>query len=202
MTTLKTQRSPEQFTDELRGLEHVDWPSVWSGPPGYGQALDDWCTLMGWKAVPSERTLSIETVTGQHMALYPVIGGGWAPVASLSWTTWHLRADDPAENETVLERSAEMWTAYEAAARSVLGEPRFSGAWDDPAFPEPPSEGHWLMPRELRLENQSPYRLAIWPASGPEGRTTVLWVNLGLAPLAGEKRGALVKIDCYPPEAM
>ncbi|MFF3328769.1 hypothetical protein ACFYWX_04290 [Streptomyces sp. NPDC002888] len=202
MTTLKTERSPQQFTEELKELEHVDWPAVWVGPPSSGQALDDWCTLLGWRPVPSERTLSVETATGQQMALYPVVGGDWAPVASLSWTTWHLRADDPAENQTVLDRAAEAWTAYEAAARSVLGEPEFSGAWDDPAFPEPPHDGHWLMPRDLRLENQSPYRLAIWPASGPEGRVTVLWVNLGIAPLPGEKRGALIKVDCYPPEVL
>ncbi len=200
MTTLRIDRSPEQLTEELRGLEHVDWPAVWAGPPSPGQALDDWCALFGWRPLAGERILSVHSATGQRMALYPVHSGGWAPVKNLNWTSWHLRADNADENYLVLERAAEAWSAFEAAARTVLGEPVFSGSWDDPAFPEPPIEHHWLVQREDRLEDQDPYRMAVWPAAGPEDRVTVLTVNLGITPLPGEKRGALINVNCYPPE--
>ena len=42
--------------------------------------------------------------------------------------------------------------------------------------------------------------MAVWPAAGPEDRVTVLTVNLGITPLPGEKRGALINVNCYPPE--
>lgn len=202
MTTLRIERSPEQLAEELRGLEHVDWPAVWAGPPNPGQALDDWCALFGWRPLAGERILSVHSATGQRIALYPVDGGGWAPVQNLNWTTWHLRADSAAENDLVLTQAAEAWTAFEAATRGVLGDPMFSGSWDDPGFPEPPHEHHWLAPREIRHEDMDPYRMAVWPAAGAEGRITVLTVNLGLTPLPGEPRGVLINVDCYPPEAL
>ncbi|MEU2582813.1 hypothetical protein ABZ612_07590 [Streptomyces avermitilis] len=201
MTTLRIERTPEQLAEELKGLEHVDWPAVWAGPPSPGQALDDWCALFGWQPTSAERVLSVRSSTGQSIELSPVRSGGWAPVKQLGWTSWNLWADDPSENDEVLARAAEVWAAYEEAARTVLGEPAFSGAWDAPEFPEPPHERHWLMPRDLRLEDMDPYRLAMWPENGPEGRITVLTVNPGLAPVPGESRGVLIEVNCYPPEA-
>ncbi|MEU4931439.1 hypothetical protein AB0G54_33860 [Streptomyces yokosukanensis] len=200
MTTQKNDHSPDELAEVLKNLDHVDWPAVWAGPPSPGQALDDWCTLFGWKPLPGERSLDVRTHTGQRLALYPLSGQIWAPVGVLATTFWNLRADDASENDEVLARVAEVWPTYEAAARSVLGEPTFSGAWDDPAFPEPPHERHWLKPRDLRLKRQSPYRLAVWDAKGPEDRITVLGVDLSVAPTSRTPRGALINLDCYPPE--
>jgi hypothetical protein len=202
MTTLKIDRSPEQLAEELRGLEHADWPAVWAGPPNPGQALDDWCALFGWKPTSAERVLTVRSGTGQGFGLYPVREAGWAPVKQLSWTSWELWAEDPAENDEVLAQAAETWATYVAAARPVLGEPAFAGAWDDPTFPEPPHERHWLMPRDLRLEDTDPYRMAMWRPNTPEGRVTVLTVTLGPTPGPGGYRSARINVDCYPPEAL
>ncbi|MFD9134390.1 hypothetical protein ACFU6M_21210 [Streptomyces bottropensis] len=201
MTTLRTERTPRQLAEELREMEHVDWPSVWAGPPNPGQALDDWCALFGWTPLPQERRLFVRTHSGQQLALNPVAGAVWGPVASLSWTTWNLLADDPGENDKVLADTADVWPGFEEAACSVLGEPEFSGDWDDPAFPEPAHERHWLMPRHVRLQDMSPYRMAMWRQKGPEDRLTVLSVSLGPAPSPKTKRSALLTVKCYPPEA-
>lgn len=201
MTTQKNEHSSDELAEVLKNLDHVDWPAVWAGPPSPGQALDDWCALFGWTPIPHERSLDVRTPSGQRLALYPATGRIWAPVQVLATTFWNLRADDPSENDAVLARAAEVWPAYEAAARSVLGEPAFSGAWDDPEFPEPPHEGHWLWPRDMRLKYQSPYRFAMWHPKGPEDRVTVLQVNLGIAPSSRSPRSALINLDCYPPES-
>ncbi|WP_215448055.1 hypothetical protein [Streptomyces sp. ATCC 21386] len=201
MTTLRIDRSPDQLAEELRGLEHVDWPAVWAGPPNPGQALDDWCALFGWKPTSAERVLTVRSATGQTFVLDPVREAGWAPIKQLGWTSWQQSADKVSENDEVLTQASEKWAAYLAAARPVLGEPAFAGAWDDPSFPEPPHDRHWLMPRDIRLEDMDPYRMAVWRESGPEGRITVLTVSLGAALEPGELRRALINVDCYPPEA-
>ncbi|MDR6976417.1 hypothetical protein J2X68_003108 [Streptomyces sp. 3330] len=201
MTTLSIERSPEQLAEELRGLEHVDWPAVWAGPPNPGQALDDWCALFGWKPTSAERVLTVRSGTGQDLALFPVRSAGWAPVKQLSWTSWHMSADNASENDEVLTQAAETWAAYVEAARSVLGDPSYAGAWDDPAFPEPPHDRHWLMPSDLRLEDMDPYRMAVWREEGPEGHLTVLAAKPGSARAPGALRRASIKVTCYPPEA-
>ncbi|MFY7630377.1 hypothetical protein [Streptomyces sp. NY05-11A] len=142
----------------------------------------------------------MRSATGQGFGLYPVREAGWAPVKQLSWTSWEVWAQDPSENDEVLAQSAGTWASYVAAARPVLGEPAFAGAWDDPAFPEPPNERHWLMPLDLRLEDMDPYRMAMWRESDPEGRITVLTVSLGPAIGPGGYRSARINVDCYPPE--
>ncbi|MCX5369116.1 hypothetical protein OG613_24530 [Streptomyces sp. NBC_00015] len=202
MTSLTIERSPEQLAEELRGLEHVDWPAVWAGPPNPGQALDDWCALFGWKPTSAERVLTVRSGTGQDFALFPVRSAGWAPVKQLSWTSWHMSADDPSENDEVLTQAAETWAAYVGAARTVLGDPSYAGAWDDPAFPEPPHDRHWLMPSDLRLEDMDPYRMAVWREAGPEGHVTVLAVKPGSVRAPGALRRTSIKATCYPPEAM
>ncbi|OQR63762.1 hypothetical protein B6E66_12530 [Streptomyces maremycinicus] len=201
MTTLRIDRSPQQLAEELEGLEHVDWPAVWAGPPNPGQALDDWCALFGWKPTSAERVLTVRSGTGQDLALFPVRSAGWAPVKQLSWTSWHMSADNASENDEVLTQAAETWAAYVEAARAVLGDPSYAGAWDDPAFPEPPHDRHWLMPSDLRLEDMDPYRMAIWREEGPEGHLTVLAVKPGSAQAPGALRRASIKVTCYPPEA-
>ncbi|MBE4735149.1 hypothetical protein [Streptomyces caniscabiei] len=202
MTNLSIDRSPDQLAEELKGLEYVDWPAVWAGPPNPGQALDDWCALFGWKPTSAERVLTVRSTTGQTIALWPEQEASWAPIKQLSWTSWDMWADDTSENDLVLTQAAATWGAYVAAARPVLGEPVFAGAWDDPAFPEPPHDQHWLMPRGIRLEDMDPYRMAVWRESGPEGRITVLTVSLGAALEPGELRSARINIRCYPPEAV
>lgn len=202
MTTLRIDRSPEQLAEELRSLEHVDWPAVWAGPPSPGQALDDWCALFGWKPTSAERVLTVRSATGQSFELSPVREAGWAPIRQLGWTSWKLSADNVSENDEVLTRAADTWAAYVAAARPVLGEPAFAGAWDDPAFPEPPHDRHWLMPRDIRMEDMDPYRMALWRENGPEGRVTVLTVDLGPAPSPRGLRRPLIEVNCYPPEAV
>lgn len=140
--------------------------------------------------------------TGQDFALFPVRSAGWAPVKQLSWTSWHMSADDPSENDEVLTQAAETWAAYVGAARTVLGDPSYAGAWDDPAFPEPPHDRHWLMPSDLRLEDMDPYRMAVWREAGPEGHVTVLAVKPGSVRAPGALRRTSIKATCYPPEAM
>ncbi|UUU23837.1 hypothetical protein [Streptomyces sp. DSM 40750] len=201
MTNLSIDRSPEQLAEELRGLEHVDWPAVWAGPPNPGQALDDWCALFGWKPTSAERVLTVRSTTGQSIALWPAQEATWAPIKQLSWTSWDMWADYTSENDAVLAHAAATWGAYVAAARPVLGEPAFAGGWDDPALPELAHDQHWL-PRGLRLKDMDPYRMAVWRESGPEGRITVLAVSLGAALEPGELRSARINVRCYPPEAV
>ncbi|MFM9551019.1 hypothetical protein ACKI19_01700 [Streptomyces caniscabiei] len=201
MTNLSIGRSPEQLAEELHGLEHVDWPAVWAGPPNPGQALDDWCALFGWKPTSAERVLTVRSTTGQNIALWPVQEATWAPIKQLSWTSWDLWADDTSENDAVLAQAVATWGAYVAAARPVLGEPVFAGAWDDPALPELAHDQHWL-PRGIRQKDMDPYRLAVWRESGPEGHITVLAVSLGAALEPGELRSARINVRCYPPEAV
>ncbi|MZD22054.1 hypothetical protein [Streptomyces bottropensis] len=200
MATARSNRTPAQLADECRALERVHWPTVWAGPPAPGRPLEDWCAQFGWKPRSAEWVLDVTGSTGQGMALYPAQERGWAPVKLVSWTPWGLSADDTSENDAVLDRAADAWSAYEAALRPILGEPEYSGAWDDPGFPEPWHEHHWLMPRDLRLEDMCPYRMTIWRERHPEDRVTVLKVNLGPALEPGELRRPLINITCRPPE--
>lgn len=203
MPTMKIERTPQDLAAELAGLSHVDWPAIWAGPPNPGQPLDDWCALFGWRPTSFERVLSVRTPTGEKLYLYPVRSGGWSPVGNLSWSTWHLSADTQEENEAVLERGAEVWPAYEAAARGVLGTPEFSGAWDDPAFPEPQHDEHWLLPKDIRLEDRNPYRMAMWRDPSPEGPLTVMELYSGGVTNRGiGKRGVMINVDFYPQEIM
>ncbi|MEU5244336.1 hypothetical protein AB0G81_09525 [Streptomyces asoensis] len=199
MPTFEIEDSPQHLAQELNGLEHVDWPAVWAGPPVPGQALDDWCALFGWKPLPKDRVLGVRTATGGRLTLTPVIGGGWSPVQSLGWTTWQLRADSAAENDRVLDETAAAWPRYEEAAREVLGAPAFSGAWDAPDFPEGP--GRWLPSRERRLRHRNPYRLALWRGTGPEKPVIVLEAfSGGVTPSGVGLRSVTLNVGCYPQE--
>jgi hypothetical protein len=201
MPTFEIEESPQRLAEELAGLGHVDWPGVWAGPPFPGQALNDWCALFGWTPLPQDRILNVRTATGSQLTLQPVYEGGWSPVRSLSWTNWHLQADNSDENDSVLERAAEAWPSYEAAAREVLGTPEFSGAWDSSAFPEPESLGPWLPSRERRLRNRNPYRLAVWRgASAEEPVITLKVFSSGVTPSGAGLRGVGINVDCYPQE--
>ncbi|MFJ8944110.1 hypothetical protein ACIRG4_12780 [Streptomyces sp. NPDC102395] len=201
MPTFEIDESPQQLGRELAGLEHVDWPAVWAGPPNPGQALDDWCALFGWKPLAEDRVLSVRTATDGRLTLTPVVEGGWSPVRSLGWTTWHLRADSSDENDQVLQTAAEAWPRYEEAARAVLGTPEFSGSWDSPDFPEPRGRGHWLPSRERRLRNRTPYRLAVWRGASAEEPTVALEVfSGGVTPSGAGLRGVTINVGCYPQE--
>ncbi|MDJ0464308.1 hypothetical protein [Streptomyces sp. H27-C3] len=180
----------------------MDWPAIWAGPPNPGQALDDWCAIFGWVPIGGDRVLSVRSATGGKMSLDPVIDGGWSPVKSLGWTTWSMGADTSDENDSVLERACGIWPAYVAAIRSVLGEPEFSGAWDDPAFPEPLNGTHWLPSRDTRLRSRTPYRLAVWRDASSEGRVTALELRSGGVTRSGVgKRGVMIDLDCHPRDA-
>ncbi|MFM9457527.1 hypothetical protein ACSCB1_39855 [Streptomyces europaeiscabiei] len=201
MPTFRIDEPPQRLAEELAGLEHVDWPAIWAGPPYPGPALNDWCALFGWKPLPEDRVLSVRTATGGRLTLTPVVGGGWSPVRSLGWSTWHITASDADENDQVLETAAEVWPSYEAAAREVLGTPEFSGAWDSPAFPEPQGKSHWLLPREMRLRTRNPYRLAVWRGAGAEEPVVVLKAFSGGVSTRGVGlRGVVINVDCYPQE--
>ncbi|MFD9042218.1 hypothetical protein [Streptomyces bottropensis] len=201
MPTFKIDESPQRLAEELTGLEHVDWPAIWAGPPYPGPALNDWCALFGWKPLPQDRVLAVCTATGGRLSLQPVVGGGWTPVQSLGWTTWHITASNSEENEQVLETAAEVWPRYEAAAREVLGTPEFSGAWDDPSFPEPRGGDHWLPSREMRLSDRDPYRLAVWRGANPEEPVIALAAfSGGVTPRGVGLRGVMIEVDCYPQE--
>ncbi|MFJ8507688.1 hypothetical protein [Streptomyces avermitilis] len=201
MPTTEIEESPQQLAAELAGLRHVDWPAVWAGPPNPGQALDDWCALFGWKPLAQDRVLAVRTPTGGRLSITPVTEGGWSPVKSLGWTAWHLRADASDENDRVLELAAAAWPAYEAAAREVLGEPEFSGAWDSPDFPEPPAGAHWLPSRERRLRTRNPHRFAVWRGAGPEEPVIVMEMfSGGVTPTGLGRRGVMINLDCHPQE--
>ncbi|GGV05376.1 hypothetical protein GCM10010260_48180 [Streptomyces filipinensis] len=201
MPTLLIDESPQRLATELTGLEHVDWPAVWAGPPVPGQALDDWCALFGWKPLPEDRVLAVRTSTDGRLTLTPVVGGGWSPVQSLGWTTWQVRADSPEENEQVLDIAAGAWPAYETAAEEVLGKPSFSGAWDAPDFPDSGNPPHWLPSRERRLRTRNPYRIAIWRSADPEGPVVVLKAFSGGVSSTGVgRRGVMISLNCYPQE--
>ncbi|MFI8994388.1 hypothetical protein [Streptomyces sp. NPDC053542] len=204
MPTVTEERPPQALAEELSGLTtHVDWPAVWAGPPNPGQALDDWCALFGWRPLTVERVLRVRTSTGADLTLEPLVSGGWSPVRSVTFTVRHLNADTQDENDLVLDRTAEVWPAYEAAAREVLGAPEFSGAWDDPAFPEPPDDRHWLPSRDFRLGRRDPYRMAVWSAKDPEGPVTVLTVKSGGVTRRGVgKRGVMINVHCYPQDSL
>ncbi|WP_216591638.1 hypothetical protein [Streptomyces brasiliscabiei] len=201
MPTTQIDESPQRLAEELAGLEHVDWPAIWAGPPNPGPALNDWCALFGWKPLPEDRVLAVRTATGGRLRLAPVTEGGWTPVQSLGWTTWHVTASNSAENEEMWETVANVWPAYEAAAREVLGTPEFSGAWDDPSFPEPQGRDHWLPSREMRLNDRDPYRLAVWRGTSAEEPVVVLAAySGGVTPRGAGLRGVMIEVDCYPQE--
>ncbi|EMF53033.1 MULTISPECIES: hypothetical protein [Streptomyces] len=201
MPTIQIDESPQRLAEELAGLEHVDWPAIWAGPPYPGPALNDWCALFGWKPLPEDRVLAVRTATGGRLSLTPVTGGGWSPVRSLGWTTWDITADNSDENEQVLETAAEFWPRYEAAAREVLGTPEFSGAWDSPAFPEPRSNERWLPSPERRLRTRNPYRLTVWRGAGAEEPVIVLRaVSGGVTSRGVGLRGVMINVGCYPQE--
>lgn len=199
MPTFEIEDSPQHLAQELAGLGHVDWAAVWAGPPTPGRALDDWCALFGWKPLPEDRVLAVRTATGGRLSLTPVVEGGWSPVGSLGWTTWHLRAETSGENELVLEEASDVWPRYEAAAREVLGAPQFSGAWDAPDFPE--GQGGRLPSRERRLRSRNPHRLAVWRGTGPEQPIIMLEAfSGGVTPTGVGLRGVTINVDCYPQE--
>jgi hypothetical protein len=201
MPTWEIEDAPHRLAEELTGLRHVDWPAVWAGPPVPGQALDDWCALFGWTPLATDRVLAVRTATGGRLTLTPVVEGGWSPVQSLDWTAWHLRADASEENDRVLETAAGAWPAYEAAAREVLGDPDFSGAWDAPGFPEPTGPGHWLPSRERRLRTRNPGRLALWRGGGPEEPAIALELfSGGVTPTGRGRRGVMIQVHCHPQE--
>lgn len=75
MPTFRIDEPPQRLAEELAGLEHVDWPAIWAGPPYPGPALNDWCALFGWKPLPQDRVLAVRTATGGRLSLQPVIGG-------------------------------------------------------------------------------------------------------------------------------
>ncbi|WP_149825789.1 hypothetical protein [Streptomyces tailanensis] len=201
MPTFQIDESPQRLAEELAGLEHVDWPAIWAGPPNPGPALNDWCALFGWKPLPQDRVLAVRTATGGRLSLTPVAEGGWSPVQSLRWTTWHLRAGNSSENDQVLEIAADAWPRYEAAARGVLGTPEFSGAWDSPTFPEPRGTDHWLPSREMRLSDRDPYRLAVWRGTGSEDPVIALQVlSGGVTPRGVGLRAVMISVVCYPQE--
>ncbi|MEV6378737.1 hypothetical protein AB0M31_04865 [Streptomyces sp. NPDC051773] len=201
MPTFEIELSPQRLAEELAGLEHVDWPAIWAGPPYPGPALNDWCALFGWKPLPEDRVLAVRTATGGRLSLDPVIGGGWSPVQSLGWTSWKVTANNSDENEQVLETAAEAWPRYEAAAREVLGTPEFSGAWDSSTFPEPRGQERWLPSRERRLRTRNPYRLALWRGAGAEDPVIVLKAfSGGVTPRGIGLRGVMINVDCYPQE--
>ena len=201
MPTIQIDESPQRLAEELAGLEHVDWPAIWAGPPNPGPALNDWCALFGWKPLPQDRVLAVHTATGGRLNLTPVVEGGWSPVQSLRWTTWHLRAVDSSENDQMLEIAADAWPRYEAAARGILGTPEFSGAWDSPAFPEPQGADHWLPSRAMRLSDRDPYRLAVWRGASSEDPVITLQVlSGGVTPRGVGLRAVMISVACYPQE--
>ncbi|GAA0485487.1 hypothetical protein GCM10010361_57910 [Streptomyces olivaceiscleroticus] len=199
MGELTAEQSPDDMAEELRGLGYVDWPAVWSGPPMPGPSLDDWCALFSWRPISVERVLRVRTMSGTQLVLQPVRPGGWSPVSAAEYTVWHLTAGSPEEDELVLEEGAAAWSEYVAAARGVLGEPVFAGSWNDPDFPEPPDEWHWLTPSEPRLKRRNPYRMAMWRSPDPEGPVTELSLRHGGKARSGAgRRGVMVILRCHP----
>jgi hypothetical protein len=95
-------------------------------------------------------------------------------VSEVDAVLWHGRAATTEDNDGLLSVSEEAWPAYVAAIDSRLGPPDLSTTWAADDFPESP---RWL-PRELRMEERKPYRLAVWGPARPDGPTTEMWINL------------------------
>jgi hypothetical protein len=96
MTHPRTKQTPQQLGEVLIPLDQANWPTVWTGPPGSGLALDD------WRAVRLEADLGgtcpeRPQVRGAEQGLYPVLGGGWSPVRQLSWIAWFSTSSSSAD---------------------------------------------------------------------------------------------------------
>ncbi|MBK3638015.1 hypothetical protein JHN52_35065 [Streptomyces sp. MBT97] len=191
-------RTPQELVTELRGLTHVDWPTVWSGPPYPGQGLDMWCAQFDWVPTSFERVLVVRTDTGGTFTLNN-LAGSWAPVTHVSHWVWGASAEAVDDNPAVLAEAARAWPLYLTAACSVLGEPTWEGAWEAEDFPENLGS-HDAGSREYRLAHQNPHRLAYWTPGDTTGPLVVLEVLLkaGTASPTPRRGAANLSVKFYP----
>ncbi|MEU4931449.1 hypothetical protein AB0G54_33910 [Streptomyces yokosukanensis] len=200
MLTEKTGRTPQDLATELAALVGLDWPWVWAGPPqGGSPAFGEWCARYGWQPQNVEGNLAVRTGTGGRLRFGS--GGNWNPVTDVDTVVWDLAAATAADNEQVISAAADAWPRYLDAAAGVLGAPRWTGAWDDPDFPEPPHESYWPS-RDFRLRTRRPYRFAYWQpaADGPERPYVVLDQSVSF-PTWGEAApgGSMIWLTAFRP---
>ncbi|MFJ1808700.1 MULTISPECIES: hypothetical protein [unclassified Streptomyces] len=188
LTSGLQDRTPQELVTELRGLTDVDWPTIWSGPPYPGQGLEMWCAQFGWTPTSFERVLQVRSDTGGDFTLNAP-GGSWAPVAGVSHRVWGAGAETAADNPAVLAQAARAWPLYLTAACSVLGEPTWEGSWDSEDFPDVIGAQE-LADREIRFEEQNPYRLAYWLPTSGTGPLVVLQVALAVGTAQQDWDGA------------
>ncbi|MEC4018254.1 hypothetical protein [Streptomyces sp. H27-D2] len=202
MPTALTNRAPQDLAAVLSTLIAVDWPTMWS-PPRPGEQLTSWCARYGWTPQPSDRELAVAAADGARFSFYATPGGTWAPVTLISHVAWEIEADAPAENNAVLAHAAQVWPDFLNAARGVLGEPAWSGAWNSPGFPGFPDTAHayWPTP-DFRMREQDPHRMAYWRPADPTLPTLVLTVNVAFtASRPQEPGGAGLTLSVFSPSA-
>lgn len=161
--------TPQEFVTELRGLSELNWRDVlyyYTQQP----ELDAWYAQFNWERTSSEGAFRVRTATGGELALTVTSGkplsGNWFNVREVDYRVWGVEAGTAEDNPAVIERAAQVWPTYLAAARSVLGEPTWEGCWDSENFPDRP-RGSILTDPMIRLEEKDPYRMAYWlPESG------------------------------------
>lgn len=161
--------TPQEFVTELRGLSELNWRDVlyyYTQQP----ELDAWYAQFNWERTSPEGAFRVRTATGGELALTVTSGkplsGNWFNIREVDYRVWGVEAGTAEDNPAVMERAAQVWPAYLAAARSLLGEPTWEGRWDSENFPDRP-RGSILTDPMIRLEERDPYRMAYWlPESG------------------------------------
>jgi hypothetical protein len=201
MTTITQLRDPAELASDIAALSSVDWPVLWRGYEALPDSeLRDWCAQFGWRLESIDRVLdlSVSLPTGGKLDLYQVPSPhGPNRIGELSQTNWQAQAATIDENPLAIDQAASIWPEYLSAARGVLGAPAWSGTWEDPEFPK--SE-RWA-PRDDRLVDRQPYRLAVWTTDTAGGPVIELWVNLMHGMVSNQGTGsASVRLALHAPE--
>jgi hypothetical protein len=170
--------TPRELATELAVLTEVDWRKVWPGASGEYEPDPAWLAQFGWQVVNfqwmtnSWGPITVRTRTGKQHHLSGRVSNT-RTYARASHRLW--RGGDPDPHDGPHDREAAeasaAWGEYLVAARSVLGAPTWSGAWDDDRFPV--SFGSRSGPPERR-RRLNPYRLAVWNPPSPESAVIVL----------------------------
>ncbi|MFF7357336.1 hypothetical protein ACFZA1_32615 [Streptomyces filipinensis] len=176
----EVRTTPRELARELTVLTEVDWQKVWPGA-GTGYEPDPaWLARFDWKVVNFQwRTndwgpITVQTRTGKqhHLSTTTSHSQTYARASHRLWSgATPDRRDGAHESEAA--QAADVWAEYLVAARSVLGTPTWSGAWDGADFPV--GFGSRSGPLEER-RRYNPYRLAVWNPPGPESAVIILTV--------------------------
>ncbi|MCS0635022.1 hypothetical protein NX801_04985 [Streptomyces sp. LP05-1] len=197
MASLIADHDPAALLTEVNALLPVDWPALWAGIPTDTARRDQWCEGFGWQ--PLWESWGLWVRTRDDGRLHLAAAGAGRPVVAVEYNAWQVRGDSADQNPELMAAATDRYHAHLTALRTVLGEPRWEGAWDAPDFPEPPAPGRWPTP-ERRLRHQDPHRLAGWAFSTPGAPVIALTANLGPTTAGTEfAGGASVNLTFHGP---